>query len=72
MIDPQAHKHPLSATPVSPKASTAKMPAALAAVPSRDMIRQRAYQLYESRGREPGHADQDWFRAERELAKQAR
>jgi hypothetical protein len=38
--------------------------------PRQDMIRERAYELYESRGREPGQAEQDWFRAERELFKQ--
>ena len=36
------------------------------------MIRERAYQLYESRGREPGQEEQDWFRAEREFLKQKR
>jgi hypothetical protein len=31
------------------------------------MIRARAYDLYESRGREPGHDEQDWLRAEQEI-----
>jgi Protein of unknown function (DUF2934) len=30
-------------------------------------IRQRAHELYEERGREPGYAEQDWFRAEAEI-----
>jgi hypothetical protein len=30
-------------------------------------IRQRAHELYEERGREPGYAEQDWFRAEAEV-----
>jgi hypothetical protein len=30
-------------------------------------IRQRAHQLYEERGREPGYAEQDWLRAEAEV-----
>jgi hypothetical protein len=30
-------------------------------------IRVRAYELYERRGREHGHADEDWVRAEREI-----
>jgi hypothetical protein len=40
--------------------------------PPQEMIRERAYQLYESRGREPGQEEQDWFRAEREFLKQKR
>ena len=38
-------------------------------VPSQDMIRARAYELYESRGRETGQAEQDWLRAEQETLK---
>lgn len=30
-------------------------------------IRLRAYQLYEARGREDGHEQEDWFRAEEEI-----
>jgi hypothetical protein len=36
--------------------------------PSSEEIRQRAYELYESRGREPGREEQDWLRAEQEMA----
>lgn len=32
-----------------------------------DRIRVRAYELYEQRNREPGHAEDDWFRAEAEV-----
>ena len=32
-----------------------------------EQIRQRAYELYELRGREDGFAEEDWARAEREL-----
>ncbi len=32
-----------------------------------DRIRQRAYDLYEQRGRVDGHAFDDWFQAELEL-----
>jgi len=32
-----------------------------------NMIRERAYQLYEGRGREPGQDQQDWVQAEREI-----
>ena len=30
-----------------------------------DMIRKKAYELYEKRGRKPGHAADDWLEAER-------
>jgi hypothetical protein len=36
-------------------------------VASQDRIRERAYELYEGRGCEPGQDEQDWFRAEREV-----
>ena len=39
----------------------------LAGGPTHDEIARRAYQLFEERGREPGHEWEDWFRAEREL-----
>jgi hypothetical protein len=31
------------------------------------IIRRRAYELYEKRGREDGHAEEDWLRAETEV-----
>ena len=37
------------------------------AVSSDSKIRERAYELYESRGREPGQDEQDWLRAEHEI-----
>ncbi len=30
-------------------------------------IQQRAYELYEQRGREDGHHEEDWMQAEQEL-----
>jgi hypothetical protein len=33
-------------------------------------IRERAHQLYESRGREPGKDQQDWIQAEHEILNQ--
>jgi hypothetical protein len=38
------------------------------ATPARDAIAKRAYELYLERGARPGHAEEDWLRAERELA----
>jgi hypothetical protein len=34
---------------------------------SQDTIRQRAFQIYESRGSTPGHAIQDWLHAENQI-----
>lgn len=35
--------------------------------PTEQDIRERAYQIYLERGRQPGHDVDDWFQAEREL-----
>jgi len=32
-----------------------------------NLIRQRAYQLFEARARQPGHELDDWLQAEREV-----
>jgi Protein of unknown function (DUF2934) len=32
-----------------------------------EQIRARAYELYEERGREDGHHEEDWLTAEREI-----
>jgi len=32
-----------------------------------DQIRERAYELYEARGREDGHDLEDWLRAEEQI-----
>jgi hypothetical protein len=32
-----------------------------------DLIRRRAYEFYEARGRVPGHEMEDWLRAELEI-----
>jgi DUF2934 family protein len=69
MIDPNANKKPqpkISAGRNSPPGKVAMMPDP---VPSQDMIRARAYELYENRGRESGQDEQDWLRAEQEILK---
>ena len=33
----------------------------------KQIIRQRAYELYEQRGREDGHSEEDWLHAEAEV-----
>src|SRR4051812_43273903 len=41
---------------------------ALAAQIAEEYIARRAYEIYESRGRADGHAEDDWFRAASEYA----
>ena len=55
--------------PKSSKSNVALMPDT---VPTQDKIRGRAYELYESRGREAGQDEQDWLRAEQEILQQKR
>jgi len=38
-------------------------------LPTETEIRQRAQEIYQARGRRPGHAIDDWLQAEYELAK---
>ena len=56
--------------PPKPTASPGKryMPTRPNAItPSHDQIRQRAYELYELRGRQDGSSEQDWLEAERQM-----
>ena len=32
-----------------------------------DLVRRRAYELFEARGHQPGHDVEDWLQAEREI-----
>jgi hypothetical protein len=72
MFDPKALKQSKPNVAVTPKNSPVKLAMTANTAPPQDIIRERAYQLYESRGREPGQEEQDWFRAEREFLKQKR
>jgi hypothetical protein len=73
MIDSKPRKQPAPKTVVGPKSSTgnvATMPAVISIpipIPAQDRIRERAYELYESRGHEAGQDAQDWLRAEQEI-----
>jgi DUF2934 family protein len=69
MIDRKVHQQPQAKIVVSPKNSPGKVTMVPNTVPSQDRIKERAYELYESRGREPGQDEQDWLRAEQELLK---
>ncbi len=57
---------------VESKNSPSKMIMMPVAVSSADRTRERAYELYEGRGREPGQDVQDWLRAEQEVLKRER
>jgi len=67
MFDPKAKKQPKAPVVVASKGFPGKLAMTPDAVPSDRRIRERAYELYESRGREPGQDEQDWLRAEQEI-----
>jgi hypothetical protein len=53
---------------LSPKVSKTSKPETLNNSSfSEEQIRERAYHLYESGGRQDGQADQHWFTAERQI-----
>ncbi len=72
MMKPSAHRQPKPKILVSPKSSPAKAAMMPGTVPLQDMIRERAYELCESRGRQPDLNEQDWLGAEEEILKQQR
>ncbi len=50
------------------KSDARNKPVAIAEPPNLDEeIRKRAFELFEARGREEGHALEDWLRAEEEI-----
>jgi hypothetical protein len=63
----KTQKQPQPKIVIGPKSSSAKGARMTDTVPSQDRIRERAYELYEGRGREPGQEEQDWLHAEREI-----
>ena len=71
MIAPKAHTPPKPMV-VGAKSAISKVAMMPETVSSQDRIRERAYELYESRGREPGQDEQDWLRAEQEILKRKR
>jgi Protein of unknown function (DUF2934) len=72
MFDPRALKQSKPVADVPAKDSPPKLAMMPNTLPSQDSIRERAYQLYESRGREPGQDEQDWLRAEQEILSKKR
>jgi len=69
MIDSKVRQEPQAKITVVPKSSPAKVAMPPDTVPTEARIRERAYELYESRGREAGQDERDWLRAEREILK---
>jgi len=69
MIDPKAQKQAKQNTVVAPKSSLGNVAVMPDSRPPQHKIRERAYELYEGRGREPGQDKQDWLRAEQEILK---
>jgi hypothetical protein len=67
LLDPKTLKQSKPNVAITPQSSPSKLAMMTSTVPPRDSIRERAYELYESRGRESGHDEQDWLRAEQEV-----
>jgi len=70
MVESKVQKQPRLNKAVPSKSSPAKVAKVAkspAAGSSQDTIRERAYELYESRGNKHGHDKQDWFHAEQEI-----
>jgi Protein of unknown function (DUF2934) len=71
MIEPKIRTQPKPNIVIAPKSSpgnNAMMPDPVASQETAK-IRERAYELYERRGRNPGYDQQDWLRAEQEILK---
>ncbi len=69
MFDHKANKHPKIVIALTPKASIDELAVTPVVSPQQSQIRDRAYELYESGGREPGQDERDWLRAEQEILK---
>lgn len=70
MFDPKASKRLKLQTPATPKNAIPQTTVISAPLLSQDEIRERAYQLYEGRGRQDGQAQQDWLKAEHQVLNQ--
>ena len=64
--------YPKSNLPANPKGGGATVTSISAADSLRDQIRERAHQLFESRGNQDGNEQQDWLRAEQEILNKRR
>jgi DUF2934 family protein len=68
----EARKQPMPKIVAGPKSIPSKVTLMTDTIPSQDTIRERAYELYESRGCEQGRDEQDWLRAEQEILSKER
>jgi len=68
----EARKQPMPKIVAGPKSIPSKVTMMTDTIPSQDRIRERAYELYESRGCEQGRDEQDWLRAEQEILSKER
>jgi hypothetical protein len=59
----KVQKHPKVKTSPANKSAAPELSA------THDRIRERAFQIYEGRGSQPGNDTQDWFRAELQIVK---
>ena len=70
MLDSQASAPPAKPTNLAlPKKNAAAAVHVSDAAGVENKVRERAYQLYEGRGCEPGKDKQDWLQAEHEMLK---
>jgi len=72
VFDPKASKQPKPKTIVTPESTLPRTTAVSDTAVVQDQIRERAYQLYESGGRQDGRAHDDWFTAEQQILSQRR
>ncbi len=71
MLHTQGQNSPQPETPVIPKSRNYKVTPIATTILSRNAIQERAFEIYESRGRLPGQDVQDWLRAEQEIVERA-
>ncbi|MDR3725551.1 MAG: DUF2934 domain-containing protein [Terracidiphilus sp.] len=67
MITPKVRKQSKAKKVVVSERSHAKAAVKSQAGASQELVRARAYEIYESRGNENGQDKQDWFHAEQEI-----
>ena len=67
MFDPKAIKRSKAKVLASTQSTSRPSLVISDPVPSQDQIRERAYQIYQSRGGQDGQAQQDWLVAEQQI-----
>jgi hypothetical protein len=72
VFDPKTSNQPKPKAIVSPESTLPRTTAVSDTAAVQDQIRERAYQLYESRGGQDGQDQQDWLKAEQQILKQRR